>query len=180
MVAIVAGCGASPKPETAGISPAPFAFRLIVRATPDSAARQVRFALGSTKGALQQPTVQGDAILLSARTSRERMNGGHREVSYLAAISRVMRDSTTSIEISAWGLDIEPERVGLTATGRGTRDLPTITSSSPTTVSGSQRQPFRITVSDKIEWALLEEIVAAMLDTGAEFAKAPGGPAAER
>ena len=183
-IALAAACGGTAKPTTTpakstdASSVAPYTFRVLVRANADSALKQVRFALGVTKGALQPPRVQGPAILLSARTSRERPNGGHREVSYLAAVSRAMTDSVTLVELSAWGIDVQPERTALMAPAGppSARTLPTITTTSPTTMSAIQQQPFRVTTDDKPEWAILEEILAAMLDTGAEFAPPPRRP----
>jgi hypothetical protein len=126
-----------------------------------------RYALGEVNGAIQQSKVQRDVIILSTRYTRERKNGGHTEVTIIAAVDRKparLEPMTTMVELSAWAIDVEPSRTGLASTGRSPRDLPTLSTTSPTTVSSSQQQPYRITRDDTEHWNKLEDVLNTLID----------------
>lgn len=135
--------------------------------TTDSAVKLARLALAEVNGAIQPPRVQRDVVILSTRVTRERKNGGHTEVTYIAAVDRKparLDPMTTMVELSAWAIDVEPTRTGLTAPGRNPRDLPTLSTTSPTTVASAQQQPYRITRSDTEHWTKLEDVLNALID----------------
>ena len=159
-------CASAPKASpTAKVEEAPF-FRLPVAASADSALKLVRFALGEVNGAIQPARVQRDVIVISTQYTRQRHNGGHTQVTIFAAVDRKparLEPLTTMVELSAWGMDEQPSVTSL-AGPRGGRDLPTVTTTSPMSVTSSQQQPYRITRRDSLHWNQLEEVLNALID----------------
>lgn len=126
-----------------------------------------RYALGEVGGAIQQARVQRDVVVIATRYTRERKNGGHTEVTIFAAVDRKparLEPIATMVELSAWAIDVLPTRTGLSAPGRNPRDLPTLTTTSPMTVSSSQEQPYRITRGDTLHWNKLEDVLNSLID----------------
>ena len=173
MVALLVGAGcssASNAPKASEPQQPPY-FRLAVRAGTDSVVKLAQFALTSIKGTPETPRVQGPLVIVGTRYSGDRPNGGHIEVTVITAIDRTVRDSVTRIEVSAWAVDVEPDRTAL-AGPRGGRDLPTLTTTSPTTVSFAQRQPYRVT-PDHEHWRSVVDVVEAFAEQGARLQSAP-------
>lgn len=153
----------------ASLTPAPASteppyFRLAIRANTDSAVKLAQFALASLKALPEQPRIQGPLVIVGSRYSRDRRNGGIKEVTVIVAVDRTVRDSMTRLEVSAWAIEMQPER---TAMGGGGR-LPTLTTTSPTTMSSSQREPYRVSRDDE-DWKSVMEVVEAFVDQGARF-----------
>lgn len=166
----VACSSATKAPQPAQPQEPPY-FRLSVRAGTDSVVKLAQFALASIKGTPETPRVQGPLIVVGTRYSRDRPNGGHIEVTVITAIDRTVRDSITRIEVSAWAMDVEPTRTALAGPRTG-RDLPTLTTTSPTTISSSQQQPYRVT-RDHDHWPSVMEVVEAFVDKGARLQLPP-------
>jgi hypothetical protein len=163
---LAAACASQGKPTTK-VEEAPF-FRVPVAASPDSAVKLARFALGEVKGAIQPAKVQREVIILSTQYTRERKNGGHTQITIIAAVDRKpsrLEPVATMVELSAWGIDVEPTSTRLVGTSNpSARDLPTLTTTSPRTMSSSQQQPYRITRSDSPHWTALEDVLNALID----------------
>ena len=139
-------------------------FRLAIQANTDSTIKLAQFALAAVKGLPESPRIQGPLVIVGSRYSRDRMDGGIKEVTVIVAIDRTVRDSMTRIEVSAWALDMRPERTVMGGGGR----LPTLTTTSPTTVSSTQREPYRVSRDDE-DWRSVMEVVEAFVDQGARF-----------
>ena len=116
---------------------------------------------------MQQPRIQRELLIISTQYTRERKNGGHTQVTLIAAIDRKparVDPVTTMVELSAWAIDIEPEVTQLVGPRTG-RDLPTLTTTSPLTMGTAQRQPYRVTRKENpLEWGQLEEVLNAFID----------------
>jgi hypothetical protein len=155
---------ASKAPESAEPQQPPY-FRLAVRAGTDSVVKLAQFAVGTIKGQPQTPRIQGPLVIVGSRYDRDRRNGGHIEVTMMVAIDRTVRDSITRIELSAWAVEVQPERTALGGTGR----LPTMTTTSPTTVASIQQQPYRVTRDDTEHWRSVMVVLEALIQEGARL-----------
>ena len=170
-LALALACAGTPKPAAPAVpQEEPPTYRLAVAASTDSVVRLAKFALGSVRGAVQPPQVQRDFILVSTEYSQNRPNGGHTQVTIIAAVHRKMTATTpayTRVDLSAWGLDVEPTATRLAARpgARDNRDLPTLRTTSPAAMASSQRQPYRLTKSDSA-WIAVEEILDAFIEFG--------------
>lgn len=126
-----------------------------------------RLALLEANGAIQPARLQRDIIVVSTQYTRERRNGGHTQITIIAAVERKparLEPLTTMVELSAWAMDVQPGTTSL-AGPRGGRDLPTLTTTpSPMSVTSAQQQPYRITRSDTEHWNVLEEVLNALVD----------------
>ena len=168
MVGLVVGaaCSGATKAAAPAAPQEPPYFRLAVRANTDSTVKLAQFALGSIRGTPETPRIQGPLIVVGTRYSRDRPNGGQIEVTVITAIDRTVRDSITRIEVSAWAVDIAPDRTAMGSTdSRGLRPL-------STSVSSAQRQPYRVT-RDHDHWPSVMEVVEAFVDRGARLQSAP-------
>lgn len=139
-------------------------FRVPVQASPDSAARLARYALGAVKGAIQPHRIQREVLLVSTQYTRQQRNTRYVQITIIAAVDRKMTEGpvpATMVELSAWAIDLPPQETAL-AGSRGS--LPTLTTSTPYTMSSSQLQPYRITRKDVEDWAALEEVLNSLID----------------
>lgn len=158
----MAACASAP--TKAKVEEAPF-FRLPIAASADSAVKLVRFALGEVNGAIQPARIQRDVIVISTQYTRQRHNGGHTQITIFGAIDRKparLDPLTTMVELSAWGMDEQPSSTRM-AMVPGSR-LPTLQTTSPTTVASAQYQPYRITRGDTLYWSQLEDVLNALID----------------
>lgn len=172
MVTLLVGAACSTAanpPEQAEPEQPPY-YRLAVRAGADSAVKLAQFALASIRGQPQTPRIQGPLVIVGSRYHRDRRNGGHTEITMIVAIDRTARDSITQLELSAWALEVQPERTALAPTPRG---LPTLTTTSPMTVSSSQQQPYPVTREDKEHWRALMDVLEALIEQGVRLQTSP-------
>lgn len=141
-----------------------------VPVSPDSAVKLARFAMSHVKGDIQPVRVQRNHTLVMTQYRRALHSGAQTQISLIAAVPRKPTTTdplSTSVEFSAWAVEVQPDfnRLTMTGTGRATR-----VSSEPTVrgVSSAQLQPYRLTRKDSADWALLEEVVYALLDLTAK------------
>ena len=143
-------------------------FRVPVQASPDSAVKLARYALGAIRGAIQPQQIQREVLLVSTQYTRQQRNMRYVQITIIAAIDRKMTEGAvpaTMVELSAWAIDLPPQETAL-AGPRGS--LPTLTTTTPYTVSSSQLQPYRITRKDAEDWASLEEVLNSLMDLTAK------------
>lgn len=141
-----------------------------VPTSPDSAVKLARFAMGHVKGAIQPTRVQRNHTLVMTQYTRALHSGAQTQVSLIAAVARkpsATEPLSTTVEFSAWAVEVQPDmsRLTMSGVGRGTT-----VSSAPRVqgASSAQLQPYRLTRKDAADWAMLEEIMYALLDMTAK------------
>ena len=113
-MAMLGACGGAQTPTTGSqTAPVHSAITLAVHATPDSAVKLARFALGSIDGTIQIPQVRPTFTRVSTHYTRNRHGGGTRQVAIILAVDRKMSDSVnvvTLVELSGWALDLAQQQ----------------------------------------------------------------------
>ena len=162
-------CAATTIRAQAVAADAPFLI-VNVPASPDSAVKLARFAMGAVKGELQPSRFQRNQTLVMTQYTRRLHSGAQTRISLIAAIARkptTTEPMTTSIELTAWAMDVQPDMNRLTMSGTGRS---TTVGSTPTlrATSSAELQPYRLTRKNVEDWAALEEVMYALLDLTAK------------
>ena len=136
---------------------------LAVGASPDSALKLAKFALGTIEGTVQMPKTRPQMFTVANHYLRNRDGGGQTQVAVIAALDRRVRDvlqPVTLVELSVWVLDI-PQQLTPAQRRAG---VPT---TAVTTNAPRFKEPRAMTPSDTVYWRSLEYVADALVQHGA-------------
>ena len=140
----------------------PAAVFLSVSATPDSALKLAKFALGSIDGTVQMPKTRPQMFTVANHYLRNRDGGGQTQVAVIAAVDRRVDPTkpVTRVELSVWVLDI-PHQLTPAQRRAGVPSTPM------TTNAPAIRHPRAMTPADTLYWRSLEYVAEAFVQHGA-------------
>jgi hypothetical protein len=141
----------------------PRAITLALDATPDSALKLAKLALGSIEGVVQLPKVRPQLVTVANHLLRNRDGGGQTQIAVIAALDRQVVDTArpvTMMELSVWVLDM-PHQLSPAQRRAGVPSTP-LTTNTP-----AFKQPRAMTPADTTYWRTLEDVVASMIQHGA-------------
>jgi len=160
---VLTGCQSSAPAVGTSVRPAAAVYTLAVPATPDSAVKLAKSALGSIDGTVQLPQIRPKLTTVSTHYTRNRRGGGQTEVAVMVAIDRTPMDTAahlTVVELRAWALDMAQQQ---TAGQRRSGSPQTALS----TNAPALRRPRAITPVDTVDWQMLGYVLEALERLGA-------------
>lgn len=165
-LAFAASCSsATQSAPNAAAKPVPAVYTLEVAATPDSAVKLAKFAMGAIDGTLSLPRVRPAVTTVSTHYVRNRRGGGQTEVAVMAAVHRQIADSArpvTLVELSAWALDSQQQQT--VAQRRSGMPATPLSQNAP-----ALKTPRAITVADTTDWRALNDVLDAFVQGGARI-----------
>jgi hypothetical protein len=139
-------------------------FMLGIAATPDSAVRLAKFALGIVDGVDELPHTRKEGIVVARRYAHARKGGGQTDVAVIVIVQHRTPETadTTRIQLSAWALDT---RADLPIPQR--RVSPAAATFQRPPVAMRPNQPRRVTAADSTDWGMLQLVLDEFRRLGA-------------